>query len=82
MTVVRGEGEGSVVETHATPIEPGRTAVVEATLATSNRPGFAAALHAATILRPLVRWAARRLWVDDATYAERLHVLRRSPSDP
>ena len=82
MTVVRGEGEGSVVETHATPIEPGRTAVVEATLATSDRPGFAVARRAATILRPLVRWAARRLWVDDATYAERLHVLRRSPSDP
>ena len=30
---------------------------------------------------PLVRWAARRLWVDDAAYAERIHVLRRSPSD-
>lgn len=82
MTVVRGEGEGSVVETHATPIEPGRTAVVEATLATSDRPGFAIARHAATIVRPLVRWAARRLWVDDAAYAERLHVLRRGRRDP
>ena len=30
MTIVEGEGKGSVVETHATPIEPGRTAVVEA----------------------------------------------------
>ena len=27
MTIVEGEGKGSVVETHATPIAPGRTAV-------------------------------------------------------
>jgi isorenieratene synthase len=76
MTIVGGEGEGSLVETHATPLEPGRTAVVEATLATSERPGFAAARALAPALRPFMRWAARRLWFEDAAYAERLYALR------
>jgi isorenieratene synthase len=76
MTIVRGEGEGSLVETHATPLEPGRTAIIEATLATSERRGFAAARVLAPALRPLMRWAARRLWSEDAAYAERLHALR------
>ncbi|MCK7494612.1 MAG: DUF5914 domain-containing protein [Comamonadaceae bacterium] len=39
MTIVEERAAGSVVETHATPIEPGRTAIVEATLATSDREG-------------------------------------------
>jgi hypothetical protein len=78
MTIVEGEGQGSVVETHATPLAPGWTAIVEATLATSNRPGF----HLATrwlgaLFRPLIERAARRLWVEDAAYAERSHFLRR-----
>jgi isorenieratene synthase len=76
MTIVRGDGVGSVVETHATPCAAGRTAVVEATLATSDRSGFAHARRLAPFLRPLMRWSARRLWTDDARYAERLHVLR------
>ena len=50
MTIVRGDGLGSVVETHATPIAPGRTAIIEATLATSDRPGFALAARAARFL--------------------------------
>ena len=77
MTVVRGEGEGSVVETHATPIEPGRTAIVEATLSHSDRRGFAFARTVAPLLRPLLRAASRRLWIDDAAYAERVYALRR-----
>jgi isorenieratene synthase len=77
MTIVSGEGEGSVVETHATPIDEGRTAIVEATLATSERAGFRAARLGACLLRPLIQRAAHRLWVEDAAYAERLYALRR-----
>jgi isorenieratene synthase len=76
MTIIAGEGVGSIVETHATPIAPGRTAVIEATLATSDRLGFGAAVTAAPALRPLMTWAAKRLWSEDAEYAERLYTLR------
>ncbi|CAG7643702.1 DUF5914 domain-containing protein [Actinacidiphila bryophytorum] len=83
MRITHGEGAGSVVETHATPLRPAghedpRTAVVEAVVATSDRPGFAAARSAAAVLRPLVRASARRLWRDDLAYAERRrHLLVR-----
>ena len=80
MTIVEGEGKGSVVETHATPIEPGRTAVVEATLATSDREGFRHALKLNRFIRPFIERSARRLWVDDAAYAERIYTLRNEPS--
>ncbi|MFD0312931.1 DUF5914 domain-containing protein [Streptomyces flavalbus] len=81
MRVVEGEGRGSVVETHATPLgadERGRprTAVVEAVVAASDRRGFAVARRAAPLLRPLVRAAAGRLWRDDLAYAERRWLLR------
>jgi phenylpropionate dioxygenase-like ring-hydroxylating dioxygenase large terminal subunit len=82
MTIVDGEGTGSVVETHATPVvtatlnRPPRTAIIEATLATSDRPGFISALKGASIARPIVRFAANRLWKDDAAYAERRYSLR------
>jgi nitrite reductase/ring-hydroxylating ferredoxin subunit len=81
MRIIEGEGEGSVVETHATPLGPGRdgrprTAVVEATVATSGRPGFAVARLAAPLLRPVMRRAAARLWRDDLAYAERRYALR------
>ncbi|MEE4270358.1 MAG: DUF5914 domain-containing protein [Thermoanaerobaculales bacterium] len=76
MTIIEGEGKGSVVETHATPIEPGRSMVVEATLATSDRPGFRHALRLQRFIRPFIERSARRLWVDDAAYAERLYELR------
>jgi uncharacterized protein DUF5914/Rieske 2Fe-2S protein len=81
MRILEGEGAGSVVETHATPLGPGRdgrprTAVVEAVIATSARPGFAAARTAAPLLRPLMRRAATRLWRDDLAYAERRYALR------
>jgi isorenieratene synthase len=76
MTIVEGEGKGSVVETHATPIEPGRTVVVEATLATSDRQGFRHARKIQGLIQPFIERSARRLWVDDAAYAERLYLLR------
>jgi isorenieratene synthase len=81
MTIVGGVGKGSVVETHATPMAPGRTAIIEATLAT----GGEGIRWAAPLVRPLLERAARRLWVDDAAYAERRFALRergrRSGSD-
>jgi nitrite reductase/ring-hydroxylating ferredoxin subunit len=80
MTIVDGEGTGSVVETHATPVEPGRTLILEATLATSDRPGFQKALKAAGLIRPFILKAQRRLWTEDAAYAERTYALRKSAS--
>ncbi|MBZ5734575.1 DUF5914 domain-containing protein [Nocardioides sp. TRM66260-LWL] len=81
MTIVDGEGAGSVVETHATPLGTDaagrpRTMMVEATIATSERVGFQAARHLAPLLRPAMRSTARRLWVDDMVYAERSWLLR------
>ncbi|UVS78474.1 Rieske (2Fe-2S) protein [Actinokineospora sp. UTMC 2448] len=81
MRIIEGEGVGSVVETHATPRAPGRdgrarTSVIEAVIATSEREGFTAAMRAAVVLRPAMRWAAKRLWRDDMAYAERRYALR------
>ncbi|MFG2311535.1 DUF5914 domain-containing protein [Streptomyces sp. NPDC048566] len=81
MHITEGEGQGSVVETHATPLGPDRsgrprTAVIETVMAVSGRPGFAAARAAAPVLRPLMRAAAGRLWRDDLAYAERRWELR------
>jgi hypothetical protein len=81
MRIVDGEGSGSVVETHATPVQHGvdglpSTAVLEAVVAHSNRPGFAHALRAAPLIRLVMRSAATRLWRDDLSYAERIYELR------
>ncbi|MGA5702803.1 DUF5914 domain-containing protein [Peterkaempfera bronchialis] len=81
MRILDGEGATSVVETHATPVRPAdsgspRTAVVEAVVAHSGRPGFTAARRAAPLLRLLVRRTAARLWRDDLAYAERRWELR------
>jgi hypothetical protein len=81
MRIVDGEGKGSVVETHATPIGPSRdgrprTAVIEAVVAHSDRPGFAHALRATPLIAPVMRHAATRLWRDDLVYAERRYHLR------
>jgi hypothetical protein len=81
MRIVDGDGTGSVVETHATPLGAGpdgapRTAVIEATVAYSTRRGFAVARAASPVLRPLIRRAATRLWRDDIDYAERRYELR------
>ncbi|WP_372449207.1 DUF5914 domain-containing protein [Streptomyces montanisoli] len=81
MRILQGEGAGSSVETHATPItapndQRPRTAVIEAVIATSARTGFGAARAAAPLLRPFMRRAATRLWRDDMAYAERRWQLR------
>jgi hypothetical protein len=81
MRIIDGEGAGSVVETHATPLGPDRggsprTAVIEAVIAHSDRPGFVHALRGASLITPFMRRAATRLWRDDLTYAERLYRLR------
>lgn len=90
MRIVAGEGAGSVVETHATPVDTtgdgrARTTVVEAVIANSARPGFHHARRALPLLRPLMRRAALRLWHDDLAYAERRYHLRtrntRSPEE-
>lgn len=81
MTITEGEGEGSVVESHATLITaPGRhpatTVMTETVIATSERAGF----HLARALSPLVRRgmraSQRQLWVDDLEYASRRYALR------
>ncbi|WP_235677799.1 DUF5914 domain-containing protein [Mycolicibacterium sarraceniae] len=81
MRIVDGEGAGSVVETHATPVGPGpdgrpRTAVIEAVVAQSDRTGFHRALRVAPVITSLMRLAAARLWRDDLAYAERRFALR------
>ncbi|GAA2111819.1 DUF5914 domain-containing protein [Microlunatus panaciterrae] len=81
MRILDGEGAGSVVETHATPLgvnDSGQplTMVTEATIAYSARPGFQVARWMAPLLRPGIRRTARRLWVDDLIYAERRYQLR------
>jgi isorenieratene synthase len=81
MTIVDGEGTGSVVETHATPLDEGRTAILEATLATSDRPGFRGAIRAAGLIRPFILRAQRKLWAEDAAYAERTFALRRGAAE-
>ena len=76
MTIVGGEGTGSVVETHATPIGPGRTAVIEATLE-DPRPILAAQLKRARgeLLARLHELRGHRLPVG----AQRLQSLGRLP---
>lgn len=76
MTIIDGEGAGSVVETHATPLYDGRTAIIEATLACSERPGFRIASLARSMMRKRIEKVAKRLWAEDATYAERCYALR------
>lgn len=82
MTILAGEGSGSVVETHATPVRSddgsgnARTVMTEATIAHSDRAGFRWAQRVGPVLRVGIRQAARRLWADDLVYAERLYELR------
>jgi len=87
MRIVEGEGAGSVVETHATPLgldDEGRplTMITEASIAYSDRPGFAAARWASPLLKPMIRRTAKQLWVDDLAYAERRYELRRRGEFP
>ncbi|WP_372718804.1 Rieske (2Fe-2S) protein [Immundisolibacter sp.] len=82
MTIVAGEGEGSLVETHATALSPGQCLITEAIFASSTRSGFAVARRLGRLIQPLMRLAARRLWVEDAAYCERRHALRERASPP
>lgn len=81
MRIEQGEGTGSVVETHATPLGRDahgypRTVMTEATIATSPRWGFRLARAAAPLVRPLMARTQARLWVDDLAYAERRYLVR------
>ena len=82
MTIVAGEGAGSLVETHATTLSPGRCLITEAVFATSARSGFAVARRLGRLIQPWMRLAARRLWVEDAAYCERRYALRECASPP
>lgn len=87
MVITAGEGAGSVVETHATPLAPSpdgspRTAVIEAVIAHSDRPKFGYATALAPVITPLARRVAARLWRDDMVYAERLFALRKRTPAP
>jgi Domain of unknown function (DUF5914)/Rieske [2Fe-2S] domain len=81
MRIIDGEGAGSVVETHATPVGAGpdglpRSAVIEAVVAHSDRAGFVHALRGRPLITPFMRHAATRLWRDDLAYAERRYRVR------
>lgn len=84
MTIVEGEGAGSVVETHATPLTPPGspapvTVMSELTLAGSPRRGFAVTAGIAPLTRLIragMRASAGRLWVDDIAYAQRRYETR------
>jgi nitrite reductase/ring-hydroxylating ferredoxin subunit len=87
MTITDGEGAGSVVETHATPLGldgEGRplTMITEATIAYSDRKGFKIASWLSPALVPMIKRTARQLWVDDRAYAERRYELRRRGEYP
>ncbi|GGL38770.1 Rieske 2Fe-2S domain-containing protein [Phycicoccus endophyticus] len=82
MTITEGEGEGSVVETHATPltapnVHPARTVMTEAVLATSDRAGFRLARRISRAVRVGMRASQVQLWADDLEYAARRYELRR-----
>jgi len=63
------------VDTHSSPNDEHRCAVVEATLATSDRPQFAHVVRFARWARPWLERRARRLWVEDVAYAERRRAV-------
>lgn len=86
MTITDGEGVGSVVETHATPltapgVHPARTVMTEAVVATSERFGFRVARGLASLVKVGMRASATQLWADDLVYAARLYELRRAAAD-
>jgi phenylpropionate dioxygenase-like ring-hydroxylating dioxygenase large terminal subunit len=76
MVILEGTGAGSVVETHATQESPERCRVVEALFATSEGSDLSGRWFAPGMARFLAR-VARRLWLDDISYAERRYALRR-----
>ncbi len=76
MTITHGDGVSSVVESHASPIRDGRSVLVEATLAYSDRIGFPLMYRLRDVVRPFIEARAKRLWVEDVAYAERRYALR------
>lgn len=87
MTITGGEGVGSVVETHATPltapgVHPARTVMTEAVVATSPRVGFRVAQRVSRLVQVGMRASAVQLWADDLVYATRLYELRRRAAAP
>jgi isorenieratene synthase len=76
MTIIEGEGKGSVVETHTTAVSPGWTRVTEATLATSERSVFLQAMKRPARVRSQIEKRAKGLWAEDRAYAERRYYLR------
>jgi len=87
MRIVDGEGADSVVDGHTTPLPidaAGRqfTAMTEATIANSDRPGFSVARWMIPLLRTGIRRKARKLWADDHAYAERHYDLRQPGGFP
>lgn len=86
MTITDGEGVGSVVETHATPltgpgVHPARTVMTEAVVATSERFGFRVARGLSSLVKVGMRASATQLWADDLVYAARLYELRRAAAE-
>lgn len=82
MHITEGEGVGSVVETHATPLTPAGadrpvSVMTEATIAASDRVGFRVVRAFSPLITPLVRRTQAQLWVDDLEYAERRRLVRR-----
>ncbi|GAB49780.1 DUF5914 domain-containing protein [Mobilicoccus pelagius] len=87
MHITEGEGRGSVVETHATPLTaPGAdrpvSVMTEATIASSDRMGFRVARAFSPLITPFVRRTQAQLWVDDLEYAERRRLVRRGVVTP
>ena len=82
MEIVDGEGAGQrssrPTRRRCAPARTGlpRTAVIEAVVAHSDRPGFRHSTGWPRAVRPLVATAAKRLWRDDIAYAERRYALR------
>ena len=81
MRIVEGEGTGSVVETHATPIGPAPDGRPRVAVHRSRHRAFGSAgIQSRATCRPTdhtaVRYAANRLWRDDLAYAERRYRLR------
>ena len=76
MTIVDGDGVGSVVESHASPMGPGEAMLTEATLAWSDRIGFPYMYAVRDWVRPMIEKRATRLWIEDVAYAERRYAQR------
>ena len=73
MRIVDGEGTGSVVETHATPVGPGadrRPRTADWKRSSLTRTGPASSKRARPrLITPLMRQTATRPWRDDLAYA-------------